>query len=121
MVFGNFRYAVGPLIGILALATILLMSRFVFGTGRPRTPTTPADFGLLIPVATMPTRAAAEVARTLLAGHGIRATLADQQTEAEPVRISADGRTLPPRPAVPTTDVLVFPVDAGRAAQLLKG
>ena len=116
---GDYRYTVGPLIGLLALATILLMSRFVFGTGRPTKPALPTDFGLLVPVASMPTRAAAEVARGLLAEHGIRATLADQQVDAEPVRISADGRVLPPRVVVPATDVLVFPADASGARALL--
>lgn len=115
----DYRYAAGPAIGLLALATILLMSRFVFGTGRVHKPATPTDFGLLIPIASMPTRAAAEGARTLLAGHGIRATLADQRRESEPVRISADGRVLPPRVVVPDTDVLVFPADVARARSLL--
>ena len=85
----------GPLVGVLALLVILLICRFVFGTGRSRQPRRREDFGLLVAIASLPTRAAAELARERLSGVGIRATLADQEPEVEPVRISADGHVLP--------------------------
>ena len=61
-------------------------------------------FGLLVAVATTPTRADADMLREVLASHGIRATVADG--DADPT-----GRA--------TAQVLVFPDDATRARDLV--
>jgi hypothetical protein len=116
-VVGNFRYVFGPLAGILALLVLLIFCRLIFGTGR-KSQAAP-DFGLLVTIASMPTRAAAEIARDLLARQGIRATLSDRPSAADPVQITADGRELPKLPPGTLTYVLVFPTDEPAARQLL--
>jgi hypothetical protein len=64
---------------------------------RPKGPVArEADFGLLVPIASVPTRADADMLREVLAGHGIRATVAVAGTSG-------------------AMCVLVFPADAERA------
>ena len=69
----------------------------------PRPPA-PADYGLLVSVASAATRADADMLRELLAAHGIRATVA---------------ATDPRRPRSGRVEVLVFPDDASRARDLV--
>lgn len=61
-------------------------------------------YGLLVAVATTPTRADADMLREVLASHGIRATVADGEPDP-------DGRA--------TAQVLVFPADVTRARDLV--
>jgi hypothetical protein len=61
-------------------------------------------YGLLVAVATTPTRADADMLREVLASHGIRATVAD----GDPV---TDARGV--------AQVLVFPADVARARDLV--
>ena len=87
-----------PLVALAALGVVVLICRWVFATParrthRPASPPGPADFGLLVPVASLATPAEAEAVRRRLAEAGIRSTLAGER-------------------------VLVFPADAGRARSL---
>jgi hypothetical protein len=106
-----------PVLGIigalLVLALLSVLARWAFSpaprssghTGRRfARETEPEDFGLLIPVATAPTREDAEMLRDVLQNNGIRCTLA-------PVK-AASGR----RGAM---HVLVFLGDADRAKNLV--
>lgn len=100
-----------PVVGVLSavlLAALLAMTtrrltrslRVFLPGARPPAGTT--DYGLLVAVATVPTRDDADMLREVLAGHGIRATVA------------------PARPGAPTpVHVLVFPVDAARARDVV--
>ncbi len=92
---------VSPLVSLIALALIVLICRWVFGTGRgivPPVAPTHVDLGLLVPLAEVRTRADAEMLRELLAEAGIRAGVS-QASQA--VR------------------VLVFDKDLERARQLV--
>lgn len=95
---------------LLAVALLALLARWIFGSGRvapvrrrARPVAPPADYGLLVPVATVPTREDAEMLCEVLAGHGIRCTVAP----AVDTPAAAHG----PDPQ----QVLVFPADVGRA------
>jgi hypothetical protein len=67
--------------GLLLVATMILLLRWTFGTGRdqpgPRVvdPDDPTGDGLLEEVSRVPTESAAQVLRTRLGGAGIRATI----------------------------------------------
>ena len=107
-VVSSYHFLVGPLVACAALVVILLMCRWVFSTkdrdrraarrvqsaGQTRT----ADYGLLVPIATVKTRADAEMLRGVLTAAGIRCTVAADATGA---------------------DVLVFRSDALRARDLV--
>jgi hypothetical protein len=104
----SYSFLVAPLMSLVGLGVILLLCRWTFSTS-PRTTRTVAreatavasrggDYGLLVPVATVRTRDDAEMLRTVLAGAGIRCTLA----------ADADG-----------VDVLVFRQDALQARDLV--
>lgn len=78
--------AIDPVISIigalLVVALLMLLARWAFSPA-PRKPgrrqvrdSDPEDFGLLIPVATAPTREDAEMLREVLMSNGIRCTLA---------------------------------------------
>jgi hypothetical protein len=82
-----------------ALGGLALVMRWAFGPGYGRTaPAAQPELGLLVPVATVSSRAIGQALRAVLSDAGIRSTL----------RMSA-----PPR-----AEVLVFPEDADRARAL---
>lgn len=96
------EYLMGPAIAMGAVGVLSLVLRWMYNDSPPRRPASrpkPADYGLLVPVATIADRGAAASLQSLLAGHGIRATLAPA--------------------AVGGVQVLVFPVDEERARALL--
>ncbi len=109
MVVPSYHYMIGPGAAFLALAVIVLLSRWVFsdGTRERRVARARAraasrgDFGLLVPVATARTPADAEALRALLTGAGIRCTVAP---------------TDPPA----AWQLLVFRTDAARAGELVR-
>lgn len=101
----SYSYLMGPLIACGALLVIVLMCRWVFSTSdRDKRAAVRAagaladrggDYGLLVPVATAPTAADAEMLRQVLREAGIRCTLAGRE-------------------------VLVFRADAPRAKDLVR-
>lgn len=100
------EYLVGPAIAMAAVGVLCLILRWIYSDGerkpaarRPTAGRDSADFGLLVPVANIAERTAAESLRDLLAGHGVRATLAS----------AVEGGT----------QVLVFRSDESRARSLL--
>ena len=107
MIVPSYHYMIGPLSALLALGVILLICRWVFSTGhrddrtarRLAAARARGDFGLLVPVASAPTAAEAQVLRDRLRDAGVRCTTAE----------GADGRP----------SVLVFRVDAERARSLV--
>jgi hypothetical protein len=72
------------------------------------------DFGLLVPLVTLPARQAAERGREQLVAHGIRATVA--QVPDGPLRVTGGGELLRP---LGGHQILVFPDDVDRATRLL--
>ena len=102
-----FDPAIGLLSGAVLVALLALAVRRIGAATRRRprgAPSpSPADYGLLVPVATVPTRDDAELLRSVLAEHRIRSTLATADTRA---------RRSP-------VHVLVFPSDAARARDVL--
>ena len=72
------------------------------------------DFGLLVPLLTLPARQAAERGRARLAANGIRATVA--QLPDGPLRVTHDGDLLRPAGG---HQILVFPDDVERATRVL--
>jgi hypothetical protein len=107
-VVSSYHFLIGPLVASAALLVIVLMCRWVFSTKdrdrraarRVQAPTASrsADYGLLVPIASVRTREDAEMLRGVLAGAGIRCTVAADATGA---------------------DVLVFRADALRARDLV--
>ena len=107
-VVSSYHFLVGPLVACAALLVIILMCRWVFSTeDRDRraarrastpAPSRSADYGLLVPVATVRTTNDAEMLRSVLTDAGIRCTVAADATGA---------------------DVLVFRADALRARDLV--
>src|SRR5215218_4790980 len=96
---GHLHFLVGPVIAFAVLGLLALFMRWAFGTGYGRRPAAPpADDGLLTLIATLSRRESALALRAVLSDAGIRST----------VRYPAPNRA----------DVLVFPEDAGRAAEL---
>lgn len=90
-----------PLVSFVALGLIVLICRWVFGTGkRPAPPRRPdsEDLGLLVPVAAVRTRDDADMLHELLTEAGIRAGVSE----------GVDG-----------VRVLVFGKDLERARQLV--
>ena len=92
---GSYSFLLGPVVSILALAMIVLICRWVFSTAdrasavavRPRTE---ADFGLLVPVAAVDTRADADLLRELLREAGIRAGVSDEGGQLQVLVFEAD-------------------------------
>ena len=74
------------------------------------------DFGLLVPLLTLPTRQTAERGKAQLVAHGIRATVA--KVPDGPLRVTHDGELLRP---VGGHQLLVFPDDVERATRVLQG
>jgi hypothetical protein len=107
-VVSSYHFLVGPLVACAALLVIILMCRWVFSTkdrdkraarrAQSATSARTADYGLLVPIATVKTRDDAEMLRSVLRSAGIRCTVAADETGA---------------------DVLVFRADALRARDLV--
>jgi hypothetical protein len=100
---GSYSFAFGPLVALGALALLVLVLRWSHGRGtslvqRSVQPSTPDDYGTLVPIASPGTYIEGEVQRQRLEAAGVRATLAQ----------TVDGPRL-----------LVFPEDEGRARTLL--
>jgi hypothetical protein len=79
--WGNYSYAFGPLVGLLALGILVLLMRWTFSRGRSLVerrspPGSPSDYGLLRTVSAPATFIEAEMLRKRLEDHHIRATLA---------------------------------------------
>jgi hypothetical protein len=79
--WGNYSYAFGPLVALLAVAALTLLLRWTFSRGtslveRRSRPGTPTDYGLLETVAAPATFVEAEMLRRRLLDHHIQATLA---------------------------------------------
>lgn len=102
-----------PLLALVVVCVLGVLSGWVFGRSRAshRRLRERRDFGLLVPVATVPDPAAADRLQRLLASNGIRGTVAPS---GGPVQVSAEGDARPPG-----LHVLVFPTDAERARALL--
>lgn len=102
--WGSYSYAFGPLMAVAVLAALVLLLRWGFRRGTsvvaaPARPGDPLDYGLLVPVATPSTVADGQVMVDRLRRAGIRAAT---------VSTTAGLR------------VMVWPVDALRAHQLLE-
>jgi hypothetical protein len=104
----------------LAIALCLgLVARWVYGPTRAQRRqrdklAQARDFGLLVPLITLPARAVAERGREQLVAHGIRATVA--QVPDGPLRVTSDGDLLRP---VGGHQILVFPDDVEQASRVL--
>ncbi len=108
MVMNSYSFLVGPLVAFGALLVLILICRWVFSTTHrdERTARRLAalsaprggDYGLLVPIATVRTRADAEMLRAVLREAGIRCTVSADEEGA---------------------DVLVFRADALRARDLV--
>ncbi len=106
----SFSFAVGPLIAVALIGVLALVCRWVFSTSdrdaraerRRARALARGDYGLLVPVATVRTDDDALLLRDVLAGSGIRGTVADGAEPGERV-------------------VLVFRTDEDRARQLVSG
>ena len=72
------------------------------------------DFGLLVPLITVPARQAAERGRAHLLAHGIRATVA--QVPDGPLRVTSEGDLIRPTGG---HQILVFPDDVEQATRVL--
>ena len=107
MIVSSYHYLLGPLVALAALGLIVLMCRWVFSTShrddrlaqRRAKAVTSADYGLLVPVATVRASEDAELLRGVLKDAGIRGTVA----------ASPDGGLA----------LLVFRADADRAKDLV--
>jgi len=113
--FGTRPTSIDPVLTVvgvlLVIALLSLLARWAFSpaprlsTRRVAREVDPDDFGLLMPVATAPTREDAEMLREVLTSHGIRCTIA-------PASPLGGGRKRP-------MHVLVFLGDADRARSLV--
>lgn len=95
MLVSSYHYLAGPAIALAALGLIVLICRWVFAVpARPaaRAAATPGDFGLLEPVSVVRTTDDAQMLRELLAGEGIRATVADAEDGFAVLVFSRDAR-----------------------------
>jgi hypothetical protein len=106
----------------LAIALCLgFVARWVYGPTRAQRQrrerlAQARDFGLLVPLVTLPARQAAERGRAQLVRHGIRATVA--QVPDGPLHVTSDGELLRPTGG---HQILVFPDDVERATHVLDG
>jgi hypothetical protein len=106
----------------LAIALCLgFVARWVYGPTRAQRQrrdqlVQARDFGLLVPLITLPARQAAERGRAHLVAHGIRATVA--RVPDGPLRVTHDGDLLRPAGG---HQILVFPDDVEQASRLLAG
>lgn len=100
-----------PLLFVVVVGVVLLLLRWVFTPERPARRAGsvdsavpgPRDFGLLVPVATVRTEDDARLLRDVLAGHGIRGTVAPAGADGPPGALH----------------VLVFRTDSVRARSLV--
>lgn len=102
--WSSYSYLFGPLVALAVIGGLVAVLRWSSRRGgsvveAPIRPGAPADYGMLVPVASPPTYAQGEVVRRTLEAQGVRATLAMTQ----------EG----PR-------VLVFPTDAAKAQAALR-
>ena len=91
----SYHFLAGPAIALAALGVIVLICRWVFAVpARPAAalPAAPGDFGLLEPVSVVRTLDDAHMLRDLLAGEGIRATVADDDSGYAVLVFSRDAR-----------------------------
>ena len=103
MIVSSYHYLVAPLVAAGAHGVIVLLCRWVFSTkerdartaARAAAAARAGDYGLLVPITRVRTRDDADMLRALLAGAGIRCTVA------------------------PDGEVLVFGRDASRARELV--
>lgn len=100
MVNNSYSFLVGPLVALAAMVVLVLICRWVFSTkerdertarrlaalGAPRG----GDYGLLVPIATVRTRADAEMLRTVLQAGGVRCTISADDDGAEVLVFRAD-------------------------------
>lgn len=92
----------GAILIALLVMTLRRMARALrMPIRRPKLPAPRTDYGLLEPVAIVPTREDAEMLREVLASHGIRATIGLGTA------------------AAPGVQVLVFPSDLRRAREVV--
>ena len=93
MTGNSFSYAVGPLIAAAVLSVLVLLCRWVFSTSdrdartarRREKALSRGDYGLLVPVASVRTDDDAVLLREVLAGGGIRGTVAQGAEPGERV------------------------------------
>lgn len=108
----DFSYLTGPVVALIAFGVIVLLCRWVFSTAdrderaarrraQAQARGAAGDFGLLVPVATTRTAEDAALLCDVLAGEGIRCTVAGGERLGELV-------------------VLVFRADAARAERLVR-
>jgi len=76
-----FSFAFGPLIGFLGIGVLVLILRWTFSRGhslvaRPARSGNPADYGMLVSVASPDDYIQGEILRRQLADAGVKATLA---------------------------------------------
>jgi hypothetical protein len=81
---GSFSFLYGPVLAFLAVGVLALLLRWVYATPpsavrrvRRPGPGEPRDYGLLTAVASVERSEDADRLRAFLAGHGIRATVGD--------------------------------------------
>lgn len=105
MLTADLAYVTEPLVALFVVGLLMLLLRWTFKRGHSLVASPPRaggerDYGLLVPVASPPTFVEAELLRSRLVDHGVRATLA------------------------PTTDgprVLVFAEEERAARAVLRG
>lgn len=105
MLTADLAYVTEPLVALFVVGLLMLLLRWTFKRGHSLVASPPRaggeqDYGLLVPVAAPPTFVEAELLRSRLVDHGVRATLA------------------------PTTDgprVLVFAEEERAARAVLRG
>ena len=94
MGFGSFSFLVGPAIAAIAIAGLMLVSRWMTGQGaslieRPAQVGPPEEYGLMIPVASPGNNAAADQVRAQLSRAGVQSH-AVQTTEGLRVMVWSD-------------------------------
>jgi len=98
-----FSYVFGPVVGLVAIGIMILILRWAFARGksvveRPSKNGSPAEYGMLVPIASPADYIQGEMLRQQLLTAGIRATLA---TTTEGPRL------------------LIWPSDQGKAQKIL--
>ncbi len=121
MPLNSLHYTIGPAIAVAATAVLVAVCRWVFSPtrtrGYPGVSPYQADFGMLVPVATLRTPSEADRLRQVLRQHGIRST--SGATSPGPVQVDTDGHIR--RHHISGWHVMVFPEDSPRARAVLAG
>ena len=99
----------GPVVALAAAVGLGALARWAFSPPGRKPGSSRHDFGLLVPATRALPRTEAERIQSLLAGHGIRATIAPAGEGYD-----ASGRPWPPG----SVHVLVFRQDADRAREI---